>query len=311
MSSGRPHRPLFDLIAERESPARRAHPATEPPVRNEAKPAADPAPEIPRAPSIPRIEVMASEGRGDARAGEPRVVPARPRLAWLGAARVALPINALYLAVAVVLGVMWVVWSVAYRMGESAGQVEAERRFGIPGPAAPADPLANAEPPAATPTRVESKPAPTQRTPARTAPAASTATTPEAPGNAAADRVLAGRGAFLTVGGRVESDPRQAGLNYLMLSIMEEREAAEAIAFLAERKFDAIAVPNRGDRRATSGKTTVVLVAMPGITGEEFSKNRPARTKLEQQAATLGDAWKKSRQGTSDFRQRYWVKQER
>jgi hypothetical protein len=310
MPSGRPNRPLFDLIGDPSAaPARR--PAAEPTPRPQPARAVE-APTDPAAPATqPRIEVMRGELRGQG--GSP----------GRGDSYMRIPVNAVYLAIAALVVVVIVVRVVSYSGGKAAGVAQTERELGVLGKAAtPSDPLNTGEVSAATdssksaPTATGTKP-PTK--PAADPKGTKSASKPQAtPATQAASApatteagVLAGKGSILTAAGRTDTDPRQAETNYLVLAIIGESEAAPAVAFLNSNGLPAFAVPNSGDRRAAVGKPTFQLIALPGLSSAQIKKNDEAKRSLEQRASRLGGAWKASKQGTIDFAQAYWAKYDR
>ncbi len=288
---GKPNRPLFELLRDQPKlqtkTPRAAAPATE---SVEAKPA--PAAK-PQAPS--RIEVM-KPGLEALEAGGPGEPFLRVRK------------SAFYLGVAGVLAIALLVWIVAFTRGRAVGGAEERQKFGVVNPPSPplGDPL-------------NQKPAVTDPTPDNT-PQANDAgdagkggkPQPKKPVSVAGvtgAQVNAGSGEILTATGRTNTDPRTPGMNYLVLTILAEDEAAEAVAFLARNNVDAFAVPNKGDRRAASGRKTSVLVVTAGITADQYKKD-PIRTQMEQAATKLGAAWKKQG-GSVDFAQHYWQKYDR
>lgn len=308
---GKPNRPLFELLpADRQS--RAAAPARSA-LADAAAGVADGQTQ-PRAErqTLPRIEVI----RPDIAAREPPRDPGPARAGGL----VRFKLSALYLALAGVVALAILVWVIAFSRGKAVGTRETERKLGVLAQPAqpPTDPLNTPQrqtPPdqpagqpksaAPRPPAPDPKPAPgkTQSKPQAAAPATALAGVPAA-------QILAGTGDVLTLNGRSGSDPRQAGYNYLVLGIMFEEDAAEAMSFLSKSGFEAFAVPNRGDRRAGSGTKTAVLIASRGLSRDEAGKTDPVRIQTEEAAGKLGSAWKKAG-GTTDFRDRYWQKFER
>jgi hypothetical protein len=296
---GKPNRPLFELLREppKQQP-RDIHVEAPGGGTVEAKPPTS----RPAAPS--RIEVM--------RPG----LEAREAAATASEPFIRVRKSAAYLVVAGVFVVALVVWIIAFTRGKAVGVNETERKFGVlTQPAQPAgDPLNGTpgQPPQAGP-----GPSTSQDPPVNADPRKSNAAKPQpkkgAPPPAAlgvtAAQVGAGAGDILTPNGRTATDPRVPGMNYLVLTILAEEEAAEAVAFLARNGLDSFAVPNKADRRASSGRKTSVLIVSGGITAEQYKKD-PTRTQLEQAAAKLGVAWKKQG-GSVDFAQYYWQKYDR
>lgn len=230
-------------------------------------------------------------------------------------AEVRISATVLYLAAAGLVVLVILVRVVSFSAGKSAGIAQAERELGVLSRAAtPTDPLNEAGAPqdrAATPGPSTPAASKDRSADARPAPAGSKTGTAR-PGTAITEAgVNAGRGAFLTATGRSETDPRQSGENYLILAIIGEDEAAAAVAFLNSNGLPAFAAPNRGDRRAATGRATYQLIALQGLSSAQLRRNESDKRSIEQTAAKLGAAWKASKAGTIDFAQAYWAKFDR
>lgn len=301
---GKPNRPLFELL--REPPKQQPRERVEAPAAGtvEAKPAV--AAPRPAAPS--RIEVM--KPALDARVAEGGAPEPFIRVRK----------QAVYLAIAGVFFLALLVWVIAFTRGRSVGSTETERKFGpLSSPVQPAgDPLNNAagdraaseQTPPAEPKTINQVPAPDPKKTAGTKGTKKATPAPApTPTGVTALQVASGTGDILTAGGRTSTDPRVEGMNYLVLTILAEEEAAEAVAFLSRNGVDSFAVPNKGDRRAASGRKTSVLIVSAGITAEQYKKD-PIRVQMEQNASKLGAAWKKQG-GSVDFAQHYWQKYDR
>lgn len=223
--------------------------------------------------------------------------------------------TALYLATAGLVVLLILVRVVSFSAGKSAGIAQAERELGVLSRAAtPTDPLNDPR----TQPDTSSAPGPSTPSPSggrasdpRPGAAASKAGNARPSGTITEQGVTAGRGAYLTATGRTETDPRQSGENYLILAIIGEDEAPAAVAFLNSNGLPAFAAPNRGDRRAASGRATYQLIALQGLSSAQLRRNEAEKRAVEQAAAKLGAAWKASKSGTIDFAQAYWAKFDR
>ncbi len=259
-------------------------------------------------------EAGAREGEGEA--------PARIRKfgsAEIVDGRVHAPVAYLYLTLAGVLAVFFIVWTAAYSLGrhdERAGyrdRLAAERDEGP----LVSDPL-NQVADRGSPARSGSPPAtdrpvtggrttePTRQTPPppREEPRAPVRTDPGAGQPAPAP----GPTSVLTARGPVASDPREGGLNYLVIaSSVVQEEALRVPGFLEEFGIPAIAVPNldRSGRPANNPPRYTVVV-LQGVPGNQFSARAEERRRLEQRIAQLGRVWQRERGGSTDFRDPLW-----
>lgn len=316
---GKPNRPLFELLRDPPKPGVReradavyaaaaaanaaataaANVEAKPDAKPESKPDAKTDPKAESRPAAPsRIEVMkpglAAREAEAARAPEPFL---------------RVKMSVVYLAVAGVFAIALLVWVVAYTRGKATGAADSERKLGVLNqPAQPTgDPLNTPGDRSPETINQSTPPAPADPKKAATKPARSPAAQAPTPGSTlTALQVAAGTGDILTPAGRTTTDPRIPDFNYFALATLTEEDGADAIAFLARSGLESFAVPNKGDRRASSGRKTVVLIAARGITAEQYKKD-PIKTQLETTSRNLGTAWKKQG-GSVDFGQAYWQK---
>jgi hypothetical protein len=127
---------------------------------------------------------------------------------------------------------------------------------------------------------------------------------------------LEGSGRLVTPDGRSNADPREAGLNYLILMGekpgLSEEDAGRAIAFLAREGVQVIGVPvGAGVERGAGGANTSTrysLVALPGFPGRASEAEKSRMSKLQADVARIGQRWRKEERGPADFKDTYWRK---
>ncbi|MDX2132809.1 MAG: hypothetical protein SFY69_12235 [Planctomycetota bacterium] len=265
MAGGRSTTPLFDLLS-RGGPAaaRVSAPARPRPVREPVRPAPGVRPEPPEAEDV----------------HEPTFLR--------------LPMNTVYIAVAVVLVLLLGAWIGGVKWGSAREAARVERELG--------DVLAR--PAVNEPGTVErpASPAPAQperREAARPAPGPG-ATPPRA---IPAGRVLGATGDI--------ADPRESGLNYLALAVLPREDAVSAMAFLSENNVGSFAVPVDAKGAEVNNPGPVAryrLYALPGVTRDELRSNQTVVTNLEARIAQVGPAWQKERRGSSNFAKPGWMK---
>lgn len=299
MPPGRTHRPLFDLMqggtnVPRATPGAPAKPTVRVELKPRGEAAAPPPSEPVRSQPAP---IVRTDG-----------VRSGPLASLLGDATVRVPLNALYFGTAavIVLGVFVLVFGVKW--GRSQAEAEFER-FKLTDGGAPKEPLTQS-PPLGSSDQVAP---PTQpKAPAPKADAGRSGKPPERP---AAPPAAAPSGQpysgppIITAKGLLYGDPRQSGLNYLHLATLQRADAEAAISFLSANGQEAIGVPvDAGGGGANNPNPTgkYVLIALPGITGEQWSKKMTARTNLEGQTARIGQVWQRDHKGSSNFAKPEW-----
>jgi hypothetical protein len=237
-----------------------------------------------------------------------------PLASLLGDTTVRVPLNALYFGVAavIVLCVGVLVFGVKWGRAQAEAEFEQYRL---------AESTAPKEPPAQSPLGLSV-------TPAMATPSAGTAAPPQSrPADAVSSRsgkpperpaappsaTPGGRPysgpPIITAKGLLYGDPRQTGLNYLHLATLQRPDAEAAVAFLSSNGQEAIAVPvdaSGGSANNPNPTGKYVVVALPGITGEQWSKKMTARTNLEGQTARLGQVWQRDHKGSSNFAKPEW-----
>jgi len=212
-----------------------------------------------------------------------------------------IPTNAIYIAPVVVLVLILAVWMLGVRWGRN----DAERALtdaGISLPVAPTDPLADQQ--SSAPAQPQPAAVPTASNPAASnAPRAETG-----PNGVPLDP----KGKILSSRGPLGADPRTKGLNYLHIASLPLDDAQNALAYLAQNKIEAIAVPMGVDSGAQTAKNQswYQVVVLVGITGDEYrNRDKPGRAKqAESLIRKLGSQWKNDKRGPSDFSKILWVR---
>ncbi len=118
----------------------------------------------------------------------------------------------------------------------------------------------------------------------------------------------------LTAKGWLPSDPRQDGLNYLLLASFNLTESEDAVVFLSENGLETFALyvdPSRVQGNNPDPTRPFRLFVSRGISSDEYSKKMTARTGVEGQVARLGPRWQKERKGSSNFAKPDWQKYSR
>lgn len=112
--------------------------------------------------------------------------------------------------------------------------------------------------------------------------------------------------------GFLESDPRELGLNYLVLATLSTEQTADAISFLYSNSVTVIGVPvldNRSSNANNPSRYTLYSLGV-AIPGNQWSAMSSARTQHQRLIASLGARWQRERRGGSDFSQTNWEKYE-
>ena len=194
------------------------------------------------------------------------------------------------IAIALIVGA----WTLGFRSGNQAGKEEMSQLVGdqpivtppLTHPAAtelelntPAEPATDNQPIA--------NPEPAQNTPSQANPSG-----------------------IMSPSGFLSQDPREHGLNYLVLATLNTEQAADAISFLYSNGITVIGVPvvdSRGSRANNPSRYTLYSLGV-AIPGNQWSAMSQARMQHQQRIANLGARWQRERRGASDFSQTNWEK---
>lgn len=265
---GRRSPPLFELLERQQARTERRRPA-----RVEAPP---PPPEPRREPEEHEEEI-----------GTIRRIGA----AMIANGAVSLPLSYVYIALALIIMLGVMTWTVAYNAGVGAEKTRMVQDLSSPRPSV-SDPLAVDRPLAET---VQPRRAPsTQREPARTQPP------PPEPAS--------GAPGILTAAGPTP-DPREPGLNYLhLVSGLSEQEAQRAVKFLSDNGLETLAAPLDPARASGNNPVRYELVLAKGFPGSEFSASKPERDRMVRDAKRLGERWQREMKGSTRFPSPQWTK---
>ena len=214
----------------------------------------------------------------------------------LGGSTVRVPVNAIYVASALLILLAIAGWVLGWQMGIKRTKDQTPEVRPRPPVSEPAD---APSPPALTPTPVKPK---------ADKPADKAAAPPVKSSAGAADAALL----TLTAKGVLQGDPREVDLNYLKLAQLTRTEAERAVKFLSENGLEAFAVPvDRAGANTNNPDPTRAaywLFAAKGITSDEYSNRLTARTNIEATVARLGLRWQKEFRGSSNFSKPGWEK---
>lgn len=235
----------------------------------------------------------------------------------------ALPKALIALALLIAVGVG--VWYIAFHRGQSQAQREVEpllQRTPTAAPSTATSPPTTPTTTAGTAATPRSAPSATEARRTTTTPASTPApATSPAPRPASADPILPAfspgmfdnpappAGAVLTANGWSISDPRQQGMNYLvLLSRVPRQEAGEAVLYLNANGVQAFAVPleKTGANANNPARDMYALYAGPGLSKADLDRRSAGRTATEEAVARLGRAWMRQFRKPHDFRDPFW-----
>lgn len=192
-----------------------------------------------------------------------------------------------YTLIAVAFALILGAWTIGYQRGNAAGKKEIEpyvrdqpvirpAQSGIESPA---------QTTAQTSTQTNSKPSSSGR------PAETPTTT-----------IPAGAG-VMSPSGFLAQDPREPGLNYLVLGTLNTEQTADAISFMYSNSITVIGVPvvdSRGSGANNPSRYTLYSLGV-AIPGNQWSAMSNERVQHQSLIADLGSRWQRERRGASDF----------
>lgn len=184
-----------------------------------------------------------------------------------------LPVPAIAVAVASVVILVSVLWSLAYWRGATDKEKQLTPHLGEQVPQSnPSQPLASTTPPD------------TGSVP----PAGTTAT---------------------TTTGSAGEDPRQLGVNYLELCVLTYKDGETAVQYLAKSGVRAAMVSARKGVDPGAARTNNqphLLFLADGVPSERFKASERERKALEAKVEQLGKRWQREEKGASDFSRPVW-----
>ncbi len=205
------------------------------------------------------------------------------------------PMSRVYLIAVVVLALLIGAWVVGYKFGLKDGKSQIEQ-------------YVRDQPVVPRSTENEPVTSPVEQNNPSTNPITSTGseqeTRPNTPSPSTSGATLMSSNGFLS------TDPRQAGLNYLVLATLSTEQAADAIAFMGQHGVDIIGVPvvDSGASRANNPSRYTLYSLGLAIPGNRWSAMSVERNQHQTLIANLGVRWQRERRGGSDFTQTNWEK---
>ncbi|MGV6814215.1 MAG: hypothetical protein ACWA5W_04295 [Phycisphaerales bacterium] len=296
MTDRRSGPPLFDLMRERGEHPSAPVPSSQPPERVKS-PTSAPKPPVPGAGSSDGPRVSTQKTAWDTSGGVSRAE--RSAAAMLDeetprdtGIRLSSPMfyTLIVIAIAMIVGA----WTLGYRSGNQAGKEEMSQLVGDqPVVTPPVTQPETSEPGSGMITEPvdENEPAAQPQSPHNTTPQAT-------------------QGGIMSPSGFLSEDPREHGLNYLVLATLNTEQAADAISFLYSNGITVIGVPavdSRGSRANNPTRYTLYSLGV-AIPGNQWSAMSQARMQHQQRIADLGARWQRERRGASDFSQTNWEK---
>ena len=110
--------------------------------------------------------------------------------------------------------------------------------------------------------------------------------------------------------GFLTDDPREPGLNYLVLATLDTEQAADAIAFMYSHGVRVIGVPEVDSSGSSANNPSRYRLYSLGlaIPGNQWSAMSAQRLQHQQRVADLGSRWQREHRGGSDFSLTNWEK---
>lgn len=119
-------------------------------------------------------------------------------------------------------------------------------------------------------------------------------------------------GAVMTASGFVNADPREPGMNYLVLATLPADQARDAVEFMASNGVQVMGAPQLDSGRDSANNPSRYTLYSLGlaIPGNRWSSMSLQRTEHQRSVARLGARWQREHRGGSDFSQTNWEKYE-
>ena len=306
MAGGKSTQPLFELLAKGQGDAltrqaRQFIPGREPDTPGSPEKASSPQPDSTSAAPIsaasPTHAGRTASSAIHTPSPSPHPIPMAPDRR-IDAKGVTIPMVWLYVSAGLLVGVLFIAWSVGFNRGQAAERAGWQRDFssGVIG----ADPLIDPN--------AKSAPGPRGGDPKGTSSAQPGPNT-DRNQNLSSSLLGSGRAGILTSGGVLSADPRQPGRNYLKLATLGRADTERAIEYLAAGGVEAIGIPVVDPKAGgANNPARYEIFATVGITGEEYANNRPVRSDLEAKISRLGERFKREAKGPTDFSKPLWMK---
>jgi len=293
MTDRRSGPPLFDLMRERgENPDAPKLTPKPMPSPSQAKPATPPPGGSDSGPEVSTKQTAWDTSGGVSRAERSAAAMLDEPTTTDSGIRLSSPMFYTMIVVAFVLIIG--AWTIGYQRGNSAGKKAIEpyvrdQPVVRPQETTNADPLPIITPkPIVTESEPQAQPEPS--------------TTPANPD---------GR-SILTPSGFIAADPREPGLNYLVLATLNTEQAADAISFMYLNSVPVIGVPvlDSGNPSANNPSRYTLYSLGVAIPGNQWSAMSVERSQHQRLIEQLGARWQRERRGGSDFSKTNWEKYE-
>ncbi len=296
MTDRRSGPPLFDLMRERgEDPsAPQSSPKLTPkptPAPSQPRPATSSATGDQGGPDVPTKQTAWDSSGGVSRAERSAAAMLDDEVVDDSGIRLSSPM--FYTLIAVGFALILAAWTIGYQRGNAAGKKAIEpyvRDQPVVRPVETTVPT-----PAVNQPQVDTdQPNATTIIPPATTPKASTSSGP----------------AVMSPSGFLDTDPREPGLNYLVLATLDTEQAADAISFLYLHSVPVIGVPVVDNRASSANNPSRYRLYSLGVAipGNQWSAMSVERSEHQRLIANLGARWQRERRGGSDFSQTNWEK---
>lgn len=201
-----------------------------------------------------------------------------------------------YTMVAIALVLIVGAWAGGYQIGKEDGKDEMSQFISDPPVVSPQQPGGSSGPAAL----------PTGQTADRGTPQSQNRPPNQPQGSAS------NQSGIITASGFTARDPREPGMNYLVLATLPADQAADAVGFMSAAGVPVIAVPqldSRGSGANNPSRYTLYSLGL-AIPGNRWSSMSTQRRDHQQAVADLGARWQRDHRGGSDFSQTNWEKYE-
>ncbi len=293
MTDRRSGPPLFDLMRERgeDSNAPQSSPKLTPkpaPTPSQPRPATSPATGDQGGPDVPTKQTAWDSSGGVSRAERSAAAMLDDEVVGDSGIRLSSPM--FYTLIAVGFALILAAWTIGYQRGNAAGKKAIEpyvRDQPVVRPVETTAPAVNQ---------------PQVGTDQPNATTISPGTTPKI--------AISSGPAVMSPSGFLDTDPREPGLNYLVLATLNTEQAADAISFMYLNSVPVIGVPvvdNRASSANNPSRYTLYSLGV-AIPGNQWSAMSVERSEHQRLIADLGARWQRERRGGSNFSQTNWEK---
>jgi hypothetical protein len=298
MTDRRSGPPLFDLMRERDDDHDARQPTPQPaPSPVAPRPPSQPGEQSQSGPPVPTKQTAWDTSGGVSRAERSAAAMLDEEVQTDSGVRLSTPTT--YLCIAIVFALIIGAWAFGYQRGLAAGKAEIEHYVQdqpVVRPAQGSNPV----------TPGEQTDLPTLD-PGGNSASNSTRNTTNQPSSP-----TAGGARVMSPSGYLDSDPRIAANNYLVLATLSTEQAADAISFMYSHGVRVIGVPSVDSRGSSANNPSRYTLYSLGVAipGNRWSAMSAQRTEHQQLVADLGARWQREQRGVSDFSRTNWEKYE-